>query len=60
MRPSRPTDPAARFERRCEAFTDTPASPRAIRVLPPDCLCAQFDAHDTAIVPCERVPTRIA
>ncbi|QVN22854.1 hypothetical protein [Burkholderia pyrrocinia] len=60
MRPSRPTDPAARFERRREAFTGTLVAPLAIRLSPPACRCARFDAHDTAIVPGERVPTRIA
>ncbi|AKM02288.1 hypothetical protein [Burkholderia pyrrocinia] len=60
MRPIRPTDPAARFERRREAFTRDRTLPLAIRVSPPDCRCARFDARGTAIVLRERVPTRIA
>ncbi|BAX62674.1 hypothetical protein [Burkholderia stabilis] len=60
MRPSRPTDPAARFERQCDAFTRGGALPRAIRVSLPDYRCARLDARNAGIVPCERAPTRIA
>ncbi|WP_141685074.1 hypothetical protein [Burkholderia stabilis] len=60
MRPSRPTDPATGFERRREMFTRNRALRLALRVSLPDCRCARFDSRNAAIVPCERVPTRIA
>ncbi|CAB3753160.1 hypothetical protein LMG29660_02017 [Burkholderia puraquae] len=40
MRPSRPTDPAARFARHRAAFARAPAPPRALRLPRAGRLCA--------------------